>query len=325
MRTEILDNNYTFRAERAVRHTAAARNGHRLTGSSASGEVVLAYLDEHIARLKTLDAAVRHSRPDAVHQMRVATRRLRSTLQTFRMILNASATAHLRDELRWLGRILGQARDSEVLSERLRAALASAPPELVLGPAQARVRAHFAPREAAARSAVLDALDSERYAQLLGELDDLVEKPPLTAVAAESADQVLPRATTREYRRTRRRMRRAWLAPAGQAREVALHETRKAAKRARYAAEAATPVIGKKARRFARRMKTVQSVLGDHHDAVNARDAAREIGVHAHMAGENAFSFGMLNERAYRDAPGYEEEARAAWKRAARAQRKWLG
>jgi CHAD domain-containing protein len=325
MRTEMLENSYTYRPERAARHTPAARNAHRLTHSSASGEVVLAYLEEHTARLKTLDAVVRHNRPDSVHQMRVTTRRLRSTLQSFRMILNASATSHLRDELQWLGRILGEARDSEVLSEHLRAALAGAPPELVLGPAQARVRAHFAPREAAARSAVLDALDSERYAELLGELDDLLEKPPLTAAAAEPAGQVLPRAATREYKRTRRRMRRAWLAPAGQAREVALHETRKAAKRARYAAEAAGPVTGKKARRFARRMKAVQSVLGDHHDAVNARDAAREIGVHAHMAGENAFSFGMLNERAYRDAPEYEEQARTAWKRAARAQRKWLG
>jgi CHAD domain-containing protein len=325
MRTEMLEDNYTYRAERAVRHSAAARDGHRLTRPSSSGEVVLAYLDKHVARLKILDAAVRHNKPDSVHKMRVTTRRLRSTLQSFRMILNASATAHLRDELRWLGLILGEARDSEVLSERLRAALASVPPELVLGPAQARVRAHFAPLEAAARSAVLDALDSERYAELLGQLDGLLGNPPLTAVAAESAGRVMPRAAAREYKRTKRRMRRARHAPAGPAREVALHETRKAAKRARYAAEAATPVIGKKARRFARRLKAVQSVLGDHHDAVNARDAAREIGVHAHLAGENAFSFGMLNERAYRDAPEYEEQAVAAWKRAAHAQHKWLG
>jgi CHAD domain-containing protein len=325
MRTEMLEDNYTYRAERAVRHSAAGRDGHRLTRNSSSGEVVVAYLDRHVARLKTLDAAVRHNKPGSVHQMRVTTRRLRSTLQAFRMILNASATAHLRDELRWLGRILGEARDSEVLSERLRAALASVPPELVLGPAQARVRAHFAPREAAARSAVLDALDSERYAELLGQLDELLGDPPLTAVAAESAGRVMPRAASRAYKRTRRRMRRARLALAGPAREVALHETRKAAKRARYAAEAAAPVTGKKARRFARRMKAVQSVLGHHHDAVNARDAAREIGVHAHLAGENAFSFGMLNERAYRDAPEYEEQAAAAWKRTAHAQRKWLG
>jgi CHAD domain-containing protein len=81
---------------------------------------------------------------------------------------------------------------------------------------------------------------------------------------------------------------------------------RKAAKRARYAAEAAKPALGKRAGRFAKRMKAVQSVLGDHHDAVNARTIAREIGVQAHLAGENAFSFGLLHERAHRDAQQYE-------------------
>ena len=99
-------------------------------------------------------------------------------------------------------------------------------------------------------------------------------------------------------------MHRAKRAPAGAARDVALHEARKAAKRARYAADAAEPALGKQARRFAKRMKAVQSVLGDHQDAVTARTVAREIGMQAHLAGENAFSFGLLNERAHRDAAG---------------------
>jgi hypothetical protein len=72
-------------------------------------------------------------------------------------------------------------------------------------------------------------------------------------------------------------------------------------------------------------MKAVQSVLGDHQDAVNARAAAREIGVQAHLAGENAFSFGLLHERAHRDALGHQARAIRTWKRAARGkQRKWL-
>ena len=67
---------------------------------------------------------------------------------------------------------------------------------------------------------------------------------------------------------------------------------RKAAKRARYAGEAMTPAIGKDARRFANQMKKVQSVLGDHQDAVIAREVERELGIAAHLAGENAFSYG---------------------------------
>ena len=104
----------------------------------------------------------------------------------------------------------------------------------------------------------------------------------------------------------------------GAGRDTALHETRKAAKRARYAAEAAQPALGKKTRRFARRMKAVQSSLGDHHDAVNARATAREIGVRAHLAGENAFTFGLLGERAAHDGAASEAKALRAWKHARR-------
>jgi len=287
----------------------------RLTRRSTSGEVVLAYLGEQVARLKSLDPAVRRDEPDAVHQMRVATRRLRSTLQTFPAVLPASATRQLRAELKWLGTVLGEARDIEVLTGYLRRGLASAPTEFVIGPAQARIVAHYAPREAVARAAVLQVLDSRRYFAMLDELDRLLHQPPLTAAAAEPA-QALGDAVARAYQRTRRRMRRARRAPAGPARDVALHETRKAAKRARYAAEATQQVFGRSARRFASGMKTVQSLLGDHQDAVNAQKAAREIGVQAHLARENAFSFGLLYERAHRDALEYADQAIRAWKRA---------
>jgi CHAD domain-containing protein len=172
---------------------------------------------------------------------------------------------------------------------------------------------------------VLEALDSPRYWGILGDLDRLLEDPLRTAAASEPAADVLPRAVAHAYRRTAHRMHRASRAPEGAGRDVALHEARKAAKRARYAAEAVEPVFGKQARRFAQRMKAVQSVLGDHQDAVIARQVAREIGVHAHLAGENAFSFGLLNERAHRDSLEYQRQARSAWKRAARPKaRRWL-
>ena len=75
-----------------------------------------AELPAHPGRaLKSADPLVRRDQPDSVHQMRVAARRLRATLRSFRPILDASATAHLRDELRWLGQVLGAARDGEVL------------------------------------------------------------------------------------------------------------------------------------------------------------------------------------------------------------------
>ena len=303
----------------------AAGAGHRAAGRPQAGQVVFAYIDEQAARLKALDTAVRREEPDAVHQMRVTTRRLRAGLQAFPLVLPEPATRRLRDELRWLGHVLGDARDLEVLDQHFQTALDRLPAELVIGPAKARVTAHFAPGQAAARDAVLAALDSDRYFEILDELDRLLADPPRTAAAAQPAERVLPRAVGHAYRRTKRRVRRAKRAPAGAARDVALHEARKAAKRARYAAEAAEPALGQPARRFAKGMKAVQSVLGDHQDAVTARTVAREIGMRAHLAGENAFSFGLLNERAHRDALEYQRQARSVWKRAVRPKmRRWL-
>jgi len=255
--------------------------------------------------------------------MRVTVRRLRAALQSFTGIVSEPETRHLRAELKWLGGVLGGARDTEVLARHLHAGLTAAPTELVLGPAQARITAHFAPLEASNRKAVLDAFDSDRYKKLRAALGRLVDNPPLTPQAAEPAGKALPLAVGRAYRRTRRRMQRVSQAPTGQQRDVALHETRKAAKRTRYAAEAAAPGLGKKANRLAKRMKKVQSVLGDHQDAVLARTAARDIGVHAHLAGENAFSFGMLEERAHHQALASERKAPEVWLRASRAA-SWL-
>ncbi len=116
-------------------------------------------------------------------------------------------------------------------------------------------------------------------------------------------------------------MRAARHAPRGQARDVAWHQARKSARRARYAAEAASPAIGKKARRFAKQLKKVQSVLGYHQDTVLARQAARDLGIGAYLAGENAFTYGLLYEREHQG-ERLQDRARKVWKRASRSRRK---
>ena len=300
----------------------AAANGHgsrQHAGRPASaGDVVLAYLGEHAARLKLLDPLVRADEPDAVHQMRVTTRRLRSTLQSFGKIIPRSGTEGMLAELKWLGGVLGEARDAEVLASRLAHNLRTIPPELVLGQAEARVQRHFAPIQAAARTNVLAALDSARYFALRDALDELMADPPLSAEADRPAGRVLPATARRIYRRTRRRIRQAGHTPPGGGQEAAYHEARKAAKRARYAGEAVSPVLGQDARRFTKQMKKIQSVLGDHQDAVVARGVDRELGIGAHLAGENAFTFGLLYEREDQRAARLRAEARRTWKRAPR-------
>jgi CHAD domain-containing protein len=260
-----------------------------------------------------------------VHQRRVTTRRLRSTFQSFGQVLRAEDTKHLAGELRWLGHVLGDARDSEVLSEHIEAELKQVPVELVMGPVQARVREHFAPLDAQSRKAVLAALDSERYFALLDELDRILADPPLGPDAGRPARKALRAAVARTYRRTGKRIKHAGQAHPGEPTNVALHSARRAAKRARYAAEAVTPVYGKQAKRFAKQLKKVQSSLGDHQDAVIARNTLREIGVRTHLEGENAFTFGLLHEHnttAIRDS---ERRAARDWKNASQPRyRKWL-
>jgi CHAD domain-containing protein len=78
-------------------------------------------------------------------------------------------------------------------------------------------------------------------------------------------------------------------------RDAALHETRKAAKRLRYAAESAVPVFGGRAKKLARRAERVQVVLGEHQDTVVARQTLRELGAQAYLHDENGFTFGRLH------------------------------
>ena len=301
---------------------AAARR--RLTRRSSAGEVVLRYLSDQAETLAAMDPMVRQDEPDAVHQMRVAARRLRAALQAFAPLLRGPRRELLTAELRWLGGVLGVPRDTEVLSLRLQRQLAEIPADLVLGAPAERLRLHFAPLAADGRKALLAALDSERYLDLLDSLDELLADPPLTPRAARPAAAVLPALVGGCYRRVARRLRKAPAIP-GPDRDSALHDARKAAKQARYAAEAVSPALGGRAQRFAGQMKELQTVLGDHQDAVIARGVDRELGISAHLAGDNAFTFGLLHERERVAALQLHDQARQEWQRASRPQyRRWI-
>jgi CHAD domain-containing protein len=303
--------------------------GTRPSRSATAGDVVLAYLRQQAQELRSLEPAVRADEYDAVHQMRVATRRLRATLRSFGRVIPREETAHLAGELKWLGQLLGTARDDEVLPAHLQASLRPVPAELLIGPVQARVQGHFAPRRAAGHAEVMEALGSARYTELMSELDLLTAGPlagqQIGPKAADPARDVLSKAVRKAYRQADRRMRHARRAPSGHDRDAALHQVRKSARRARYAAETAALVSGQPARRFASQMKKVQSVLGEHQDAVLARQSARDLGIGAHLAGENAFTYGLLYERERHQAARLQSSARKTWHKASRKRHlKWL-
>jgi CHAD domain-containing protein len=258
--------------------------------SGAPDGVLSGYVREQRDAIRANEAGVRAGDPDAVHDMRVATRRLRSTLRTFRRLLDPARTARLPDELKWLADLLGAARDGDVMAQRLAKAIHAERPELVVGPVAARVQQHLAGESAEARARLAEAFESPRYAALLDALDRLVEAP-----TGDKARR-LRRRVVKALGRADRRLDTARDAPPDE-RDVRLHDSRKAYKRARYAVEVLRPVAGKAARRLAKRLTALQDVLGSHQDSIVTADLLRRYGMRAYQHGENAFSYGLLHAR----------------------------
>lgn len=274
-----------------------------VTAEQQVGTVLVGYLAQHRARLLEQDARLRAGDPEGVHQMRVAARRLRSALASYAPILEGDSPAVLAEELRWLGGVLSPARDAEVLRARFDAVLEAQPDALALGAATRRIDDELGGRSRAGRADAETALDGERYARLLSDLSRFVDSPPFAHSASRPARKVLPKLLDADLARVRRR-HRAWERTADPSRRAhALHQVRKAAKRLRYAAESAQPVLGDRATDLARQAEALQELLGAHQDTVVARTVLTEMGLHAHDAGEDELTFGRLHAI---------EEARAA-------------
>ena len=282
-------------------------------------EVLSERLDGLTAQVHETEQMVRDEHPDGVHDLRVAMRRTRSLLTTFKRELGPDRCAPLKDELRWAGGELGPVRDLEVVHERIGAVLGDQRVELVLGGVQARVDDHLRRRRPEVTARVEALLDSERWRRLLADLDRFGREPPTgTEVDAR-------RRLSKDWRRLRRRARQAAQAVDERAHETALHEVRKAAKRARYAAETLGPLFGEDAARMEAAAEAVQQSLGDHRDTLLTRRVLRELGVQAHLDGDNGFTFGRLHaleEAAASAALGAYEEAHALVERP--RLRRWL-
>ncbi|MFG3053217.1 CHAD domain-containing protein [Kitasatospora sp. NPDC048239] len=281
---------------------------------STVGAVLLERIGAQAGVLAGLDDAVRADAPDAVHRMRVACRRLRSALRTYRRLLRGGAADGLVAELRWLGAELGRARDQEVLGERLVAQARELPAECGPDRVVAALRRWEREEYRRSRPEVAAALDSPRRHALGEALAALLADPPLRGRAGRPAGPELSRIAAREQRRTAERIRLALAVQgAGPERAAALHEARKAAKRARYAGETAEPAVGRAAQRYTERMKAVQELLGEHQDAVVAAAALRE---QAAPSGE-PFGYGVLYGRQLADADAARRGLPAVWARAA--------
>jgi CHAD domain-containing protein len=289
--------------------------------TAPASRVLASYLRVQVRKLKVEDVRFRLSGPDAVHQIRVASRRMRSFLRTCRPFLDEEWSESLRTELKWLATELGGARDAEVLLGRLMRDIDALPPETVLGPVKARIEQAVGGRLAESIAEAEKTLDGERYLVLLERLVDAAWSPRCTADGDKPAADVFPDLVRKDWKRLARLVAVAQTTGA----DHDFHEVRIAAKRLRYAGEAVTPTFGKVASRLAAQAERVQEVLGEHQDAVIAQEALRTL---ARSSGGRSvgFTLGLLHQ---------QEEARARAARAAfvdawpevrrRRYRDWLG
>lgn len=292
-----------------------AEDGIGLNRKSSAAEVVGAYFAEQVGAIQGREPEARVDRPDSVHKMRVAVRRLRSALRTFRPILDVDRTRALRTELRWLGAMLGGPRDAEVLSARLIDAASQLPDDAQIGTVVERIRTQLSARHAAAHADLVAALDSDRFLELSDALVGLLTAPPFNDFGAARAKGLLPERLEQVGRRTLKEWKQAEKL-SGDAQQEAWHETRKRAKAARYAWEAVVPVFGDRAVAAARAWERITEALGTVQDAVVAREALIDIARAAENDGESAFSYGMLYEREIDRTTGFYAESVAAVKNA---------
>ncbi len=263
--------------------------------------------------------------PDAVHQMRVASRRVRSALATFRPLFDRSVTDPIRQELQWLGAELGEARDVEVVRDHLLEQVAAEPPALRRGPVASRIRTTLTARYRSAHRHGVAQLDTERYYALLDALDALVTDPPLAEDAAPLPVEELVRFVRRTWRRVHRLHEHLATLSDRSDRDLQLHEIRKTAKRARYAGEALSPAFGAPARRYAEAMADLQSALGEHQDSVVVREHLLALAADAEAAGESAFCYGRLHALEQVRGADTEDDFARAWAVACDpAVRRWL-
>ncbi len=270
-----------------------------------AARAVLAF---HLAAFTREESAARSGDVEAVHQLRVATRRMRATLRLFEPVLPAAAVASAGDGFAWLGRAIGAVRDLDVLSLAVlrRGRKLDDATRAHLGPLE-RV---IAERRAAALSALVTQLESPRSRRLLVRVGTLAgarlagRRPVrLGDVARELAAPLL------------RAVQRGGRDLDGHAPPVALHRLRQRVKRLRYASETLAG-LGDDAMHAARgRLVKLQDLLGEHQDAIVQTEWLRACAESAALPPATLLAMGELIHALGRRGRTLRRRAPRVWKK----------
>ncbi|GJL55294.1 MAG: hypothetical protein NPIRA02_24260 [Nitrospirales bacterium] len=259
---------------------------HTLNGSAPSGEHVTWQLRQQLDEILRHDPGTRLGQNrEALHQMRVATRRSRAILRAIQPLSNATWNTTIRREIGWLATTLGNVRDFDVLLEKLRHethALAVPEQETFTSLIQ-----QLEAQRAETHTRMVEALRSKRYITLLDHLQSSLQHMdilhlhvPLPDLAKKEFDKLekavdhLPKAYDDED----------------------LHRLRIRAKRVRYATELATPCSRECTPRLIRQIRKLQDLLGEHQDTVMIEEQLQTF-LRSTQHVRSAFTTGLLVER----------------------------
>jgi CHAD domain-containing protein len=268
-------------------------------------EHVRAYLRAQLGEIERHDPVVRAKNDaDSLHDFRVAVRRARTALRVARGLFEPQWVDDLRSELHWLADELGAVRDLDVLLVHVREFGTDVRP--IVRALEAERRREYA--------RLLASLGGQRYLGLLEDLTTTVEAPPVRTTSVS-----LERIAAREFRKLREVVLTLGRLPT----DEALHRARIRAKRARYAAELAVPVVGKRAKKVVRAAKKFQDVVGEHQDAVVAEQRIRAVASRSESTA-TAFAAGRLVEHQEQRRRAARGNLSRSWKRLdRRGRRAW--
>jgi triphosphatase len=256
-----------------------------IDASMPAGDVAFAILRRHFAAMLAHEPGVRLGEdPEELHDMRVATRRLRAALKLYKEVLPRRAENYERD-LRFFANALGEVRDLDVHLEQL------------AGEALEEIVAALEERRVEARRRMLEGLDSNRYERFVASFTGTLRRgrsPVPTGPILEVAPD--------EIRRRYKKVRKVVETLTEDSPPEDFHDLRKKGKRLRYALEPLQGIYGKPAEKMVDLLKDVQDDLGDNQDLVAAAQSLKELAAAGELPPRAVFSLGAM-------AGGYSRDA----------------
>ncbi|WP_159619826.1 CHAD domain-containing protein [Arthrobacter zhaoguopingii] len=253
------------------------------------------------AELKTWDLRVRVDEEDAVHQLRVRSRTLRSVLKTYEKLLDEAAVRDLEGRLQRLGHTLSVARDADVIRGWVPGSVKALPDGSIPAHVARRLQRTASAQYRRAYGELLGELSSPDYFRLLAVLDEFSARPPLAAEReGHSARKAIRRAAKRQQRKVLELVDAAAGEEDAAARIHLLHEVRKRSKRLRYAIRSVSTAtgfdFGSKLAAVLATAEDIQDALGVHRDSVMFQEFVTRTARAAHRSGENTFAYGVLHQ-----------------------------